>query len=102
MTLIRVFVTRGRKQKKKPRVTLALHCWEQEAKGISKREIDEPAECEMVLSGGMNEICIAQEASCRSSNGCHFVTYVDNQLRRFGNHASCAGYPDDQANCPIT
>jgi hypothetical protein len=51
MMLIRVFVTWGRKQKKKPRVTLALHCWEQEAKGISKREIDEPAEREMVLSG---------------------------------------------------
>jgi hypothetical protein len=48
----------------------------------------------------MNEIFIACEMSRGYSNVRHFGSHTPTQVRHFKNHASCASYPDGQANCP--
>jgi hypothetical protein len=45
------------------------------------------------------EIFIASEASCGYSNVCPFDFHAPTQVCHFDNRASCASYPDDQANC---
>jgi hypothetical protein len=45
------------------------------------------------------EIFITSEASRDYGNGCPFDSRVPTQVHHFGNRASCAGYPDGQANC---
>jgi hypothetical protein len=47
----------------------------------------------------MKEIFIAREASRGNSNGHHFGSLAPTRLRHFENRASCADYPDGQANC---
>jgi hypothetical protein len=46
------------------------------------------------------EIFIASEASRGYSNGHTFDSRAPTRVRHFRNRASCAGCPDDQANCP--
>jgi hypothetical protein len=45
------------------------------------------------------EIFIASEASRGYSNGCPFDSCAPTRVCHFKNRASCAGYPDGQANC---
>jgi hypothetical protein len=45
------------------------------------------------------EIFVASEASHGYSNGCFFYSRVPTRVRRFGNRASSAGYPDGQVKC---
>jgi hypothetical protein len=45
------------------------------------------------------KIFIACEASRGYSNGHHFGSRVSIRVYCFENRASCAGYPDGQANC---
>jgi hypothetical protein len=45
------------------------------------------------------EIFIANEASCRYSNGRRFDSSAPTQARHFKSRASCVGYPDGQASC---
>jgi hypothetical protein len=52
------------------------------------------------LSAQMKKIFIAREASHGYSNGRHFGSRVPTRVRCFKNRASCASYPDGQANCP--
>jgi hypothetical protein len=47
----------------------------------------------------MKGVFITREALCHYSNGRTFDSLTSAYVRRFENHASCAGYPDDQVIC---
>jgi hypothetical protein len=44
---------------------------------------------------------MAHKASYSYNNGHHFGSHGPTRVRRFENRASCADYPDDQANYQI-